>query len=369
MAFTIDDLRAAKAALRDRLFPLALRGNVALRRRTSSVLAAIALARESVHGVGIGQKVVQGKATPTLCVQLYVVQKLAKSLVPEFFQLPAHIAGIPTDVIETPIALARAAKKAGGKKKVPNTPKGTAVASSLATSTATGGGPCFMPQCQRQRPVVAGISASHGDVGAGTIGFFCSSPDDPAGVYMVSNNHVFAHVNQALLGSSLFQPSINDGATFGDVVAQLVRYEELLLGGSSTNLVDAALARLGNDVPHQATISGIGAVTGVMDAAQGMPVRKHGRTTGLTTGSIGAMDVDQLVTMDAGDGTMARFDDQLRVDASGGRFADLGDSGSAVVHGTQPKILGLFFATPSDGSYGLVNKIQHVMSALSISIP
>ena len=94
------DLLHAKQLLSARHLSLGFRSGVVGRMPTISVAAAISSAARNVHAVGIGRKVVEGKTTRELSVRLYVVQKLAKSLLPPRDLLPETIDGVPVDVIE-----------------------------------------------------------------------------------------------------------------------------------------------------------------------------------------------------------------------------------------------------------------------------
>jgi hypothetical protein len=95
--------------------------------------------------------------------------------------------------------------------------------------------------------VKAGISAAHVDVTTGTISYFCRSTrqgDDLAKVYVLSNNYVFADVNDAAIGDELYQPAPADGGIGSDHFADLYRFVELKLGGILSNRVDAAIGEL-----------------------------------------------------------------------------------------------------------------------------
>ena len=94
------DLLHAKQLLSARHLSLGFRSGVVGRMPTISVAAAVSSAARNVHAVGIGRKVVEGKTTRELSVRLYVVQKLAKSLLPPRDLLPETIDGVPVDVIE-----------------------------------------------------------------------------------------------------------------------------------------------------------------------------------------------------------------------------------------------------------------------------
>src|SRR5580698_3454091 len=68
------------------------------------VRSAVARAGDQVHGIGVGRKIVARKATNSACIRFYVTHKLPKSLIGHEQLIPTHIDGIPTDVIEAPVA-------------------------------------------------------------------------------------------------------------------------------------------------------------------------------------------------------------------------------------------------------------------------
>ena len=355
--FTISDLLSAKRTLSKSLLDAGLRGHVIGRVAAATVADAIASADRNVHAVGIGRKLVHGKPTGDLCIRVYVVQKLAPSLIPPIFRIPAMIAGISTDVIESPPAFV-AAKK---------------VAAKPTKAAAAAAGSCTVNRRLEQRPVVAGISAGHFQITAGTIGCFCRSTrpaDNPAEVYLLSNNHIFANINQAAVGDDIYQPGPADGGTSTQVVARLARFVPLELGGVRINHVDAAIARLVNGIVHTSQICTIGAVAGVAVGTQGTAVKKHGRTSGFTEGVITDESYDALVGMDHSDpSVVAKFEDQIRIElvAPYSAFGLGGDSGSLVVNCSNQAV-GLLFAVPPGGSYGIANPIAEVLSALEIAI-
>jgi hypothetical protein len=140
--------------------------------------------------------------------------------------------------------------------------------------------------------------------------------------------------------------------------------------GVQPNHVDAAIGVMLDGVEHQTEICSIGSLSGIMEAEEEMPVRKHGRTTGLTSGKVDDVEYDALVGMDHNDpSVVALFENQLRlVSTSSDPIGLGGDSGSVVVHGTQNKALGLYFAGPPSGSYGVANRIQQVMTQLQVEL-
>lgn len=338
-----DELLQAKQALSHRLLRAGLRGRAVGATYTLGVRDAVGGAGGNVHAVGVGRKIVGGEATATEAVRIYVAQKLAPSLLPPRDRLPEEIDGIPTDVIESPPAFLMAEM-----------------------------GDCSAERKNRQRPVVGGISAAHRDVTAGTISCFCRSTregDDPSNVYVLSNNHVFANVNGAREGDDLYQPGPADGGVDEDHFAELRRFVPIEVGGDAPNRVDAAIGELLPEVEYRAEVCGIGGIEGVGRAVEGMEVRKHGRATGLTEGVVTDESLDALIGMDHNDPeVVALFESQIRIERTPphAEFGLGGDSGSLVFEGNSA--VGLHFAEPSGGDYGLANHISDALSELEIEL-
>jgi hypothetical protein len=184
------ELLQGKQVLSVRLLGIGLRFNVAAMRRTFRVEAAVAAAGRNVHAVGVGRKLVEGKPTKDMAIRLYVVQKLAPSLLPPRDRLPKSVDGIATDVIESSPAFLTAKKL-----RI----RGTAhLRHRRAPASAATNESCTVNRRKHQSPLVAGISVAHHDVTAGTIAYFCRSlklGDDPRKIHILSNNHVLANVN------------------------------------------------------------------------------------------------------------------------------------------------------------------------------
>lgn len=357
------ELLQAKQTLSASLLRAGVRGGVVGMMAALRVDRAIAAAAHNVHAVGIGRKIVEQQPAKELCVRVYVVQKIAESLLPPIYRIPKAIDGIPTDVVESPPAFLLAKKKSRARQAKP-----------AAEAAAAAVAPCSDKRRGRQRPVVAGISAGHFNITAGTIGYFCRSTrhgDDPAHVFVLSNNHVLANVNQGHAGDDLYQPGPLDGGTAADHFADLTRCVPIHLGGATPNRVDAAIGRLRADTEHRAEVCSIGAITGVAQATEGMLVRKHGRTTGYTEGKVTDESYDALVGMDHNDpSVVALFENQMRIErvAPYAAIGLGGDSGSLVVRQDESVAVGLYFAGPPGGSYGVANHIQDVLNELEIQL-
>jgi hypothetical protein len=100
-----------------------------------------------------------------------------------------------------------------------------------------------------------------------------------------------------------------------------------------------------------------------------MAVRKRGRTTGLTHGTVDDVALSVNIDYCNGLGTVTLTNQiGIAVDTSQStQFGNGGDSGSVVVDNTR-RVVGLYFAGTEDGTYGVANPIQAVMSALNVSI-
>jgi len=237
----------------------------------------------------------------------------------------------------------------------------------------------------RIRPALGGISIGHRDISAGTLGMVVRQNGER---YILSNNHVLANLNKGMIGDKILQPGPYDGGTDEDTIATLhefIRIDTLtnsLCPAASAiarafnflarlfnratrlvpvvqaeNLVDCALAKPINDHDVLDVILEAGDVTGVAEPEVGMAVKKSGRTTGLTSGEIVAVDAIAKVAMNGFD--FAVFADQFVIELA----AEGGDSGSIILT-EDNKAVGLLFA----GGEGvtIANKYSNVRRALGL---
>lgn len=238
--------------------------------------------------------------------------------------------------------------------------------------------PAAKNQAQQAAPVKLGTSGSNiNDTGAvcctGTLG---SVVKDTSGHnYILSNNHVLARVNQASPGEQIIQRGYGDTvpvcSSSGTIpVAQLSQFVPLNFTGGG-NTVDAALAQtLTNTVDPAGTILGVGTIsTAITAPAIGMHVEKAGRTTGLTTGNVDAVNVTLYVAYSACGSTVkqaAKFLKQFTI-LPETTFGRAGDSGSLVLRtvakGKSPNPVGLLFAGNATGAT-VANPIGPVLTQL-----
>ena len=223
------------------------------------------------------------------------------------------------------------------------------------------------PKRSFPRPVPIGVSAGHPAVTAGTLGARVTDGDR---VYALSNNHVFAAVNQGREGDNLLQPGVADGGRDpDDRLGTLAGFEPIRMCSMvcPENRLDAAIALttpddLGNATPE----GGYGTPRSrTADVEIGMTVQKYGRTTGQTVGRVTGIHA----TLDVGyRGTTARFVDQIVI--SDGTFSNPGDSGSLVV--TKGVLLGdrrpvgLLFAGSNANT--IANPIDLVLDRFGVTV-
>jgi hypothetical protein len=242
-------------------------------------------------------------------------------------------------------------------------------------------------------PVPIGVSVGHPAITAGTFG---ARVTDGASVFMLSNNHVLANINQANLGDPILQPgSFDGGENSDDAVANLSAYEPIdfcatffiWLICSQTNTIDAAIAlstpgelgfettmgEFGSAVGYGAPNSTIHPAYGDPDVIgdenlsllMGQSVQKYGRTTGRTQGEISDINATVDVCYDQACSRVARFADQIII--TPGTFSAGGDSGSLIVtNDANNNPVGLLFA--GSDTYTIANRIDLVLERFGVTI-
>jgi hypothetical protein len=229
------------------------------------------------------------------------------------------------------------------------------------------------------------------DCCSGTLGALIQ--DGNGKQYLLSNNHVLARSDHATVGDAIVQPGLIDnnctpsGEGAGTVpVGALTAW--LPLKSPQTN-ADAAIAQVAShtldatgsilelgarqaDGTLAAAPPGVSSSGGKGEAAGlQMRVAKSGRTTGLTCGSVSAINLDVSVDYyrdcaETKPYLTKVFTNQMAM--SGNRFSDAGDSGALVVNANNAEPLGLFFAGGTDASgvgQGVANPAPDVLNQLS----
>jgi hypothetical protein len=325
----------------------------AIRRASTDFL----LTKPNVVGVAMGAKVTNGEVTDIPSVVVLVEKKLTPPELNEGDLIPRTIGEVDTDVVEV----------------------GKLVA--LRTTM--------------HRPAPGGVSIGHVDITAGTLGVVATDNLTNNRV-ILSNNHVLANSNDAKLGDAILQQGPYDGGRpathtighlhrfkeidFGEVpsecdvaetVAKALNYGAKVIKSKhrlktfqanpqAVNYIDAAIAEPINDDVISDEILDIGLINGTVDAYLGMDVRKSGRTTGYTHGTV--MLIEATVNVGYGGSKIARFDNQIITDyMSAG-----GDSGSLGVAEDSNRAFGLLYA--GSDAVTIYNPITDVLNTLMISL-
>ena len=221
------------------------------------------------------------------------------------------------------------------------------------------------PRQARLSPTPCGVSIGHREVTAGTGTLGCLV-DTPGARCILSNNHVLAMSNAASLGDHILQPSPADASTSSNTpsrIATLTDFEPLRFG-SAVNRMDAAIAALDDVDSAIPDIMTIGRPANPPVAPfLGQSVVKHGRTTGLTFGSIVDTSFDGNIHYQ---GSVAYFENQIVVAGHAGVFSERGDSGSLILDTSGPHPVGLLFA--GDDSQAIANPIQSVLNRFGATV-
>jgi hypothetical protein len=311
---------------------------------------------KGAHIVYIGYKVKNGKKTDRLAVICGVAKKIDKSQVTANNLIPQMVDNCETDVMEIEPIVAQS-------------------------------------RTSRNRPAPGGVSIGHYAITAGTLGCLVRHPNSLE-LFILSNNHVLANSNNANVGDDIYQPGVYDGGNANDKIGELHDWVPIDFGGGNgggggcpigsfvtralnkiaevfgrktrvqvtpqaVNNVDAAIAKPTTDNLVTKNIMEIGVPTGHGVASLGDPVKKSGRTTGLTTGFVEG--VGATVSISYGSAGTAVFTDQLVL----GPMSAGGDSGSVILNNDN-QVVALLFAGSS--STTIVSPIHYALDAFGVGI-
>jgi hypothetical protein len=206
----------------------------------------------------------------------------------------------------------------------------------------------------RVRPLRSGLSIGGINGSTGTLGYFVI--DERGQVYILSSVEVLG----TTLNEAVLQPSPFDGGQRPeDIVGQL---SDLLPqeGNILTAQTLAALARLAPGIQVEATVPDIGPILGTQVPAVGMIVSKLGRSTGLTQGTITA--VNQPVTVQV---------DERPLRLQGGVSATLdsseGDEGALVVN-QEGYAIGIVIAVAEAGRQTTIAPLQPILTSFGVRL-
>lgn len=210
---------------------------------------------------------------------------------------------------------------------------------------------------------------------AGTVGAFLT---DGERYYALSNNHVFAACNHTPVGMPILAPAPMDARPNRRAPSELCLFETMvelrsgIPGIVAPMKLDAAYAEVrdsgaisswqgddidGFDTPDTATVP-----------RSGIRVKKFGRTTGYTTGTVEAFVPTPWVLPYKSRRFSAEvwFQDTWTVRTDDGSpFALPGDSGSLVVTEEDTAAVGLIFAVNNRGGYAICCELTRVLAAFN----
>lgn len=216
---------------------------------------------------------------------------------------------------------------------------------------------------KKYRPVPGGVSVGNAnECAAGTIG--CQVLIGGTR-YALSNNHVLARENAAAIGERINQPGRYDAkprCAQTDQMGTLADFEPIVFSTSANNVIDAAIAAYSPGVSSTcAMVNNLYTPSSTVVAPSvGLPVKKVGRTSELTTGTIAGINVTINVGYSAG---VARFVNQIYVAST---FIRSGDSGSLMVTQSGNNPVGLNFAGGSGSSFA--NPIGPVLQRFNATV-
>lgn len=195
--------------------------------------------------------------------------------------------------------------------------------------------------------------------------------------YILSNSHVFCgdvvpggNGKVSAIGDDITQPGYVDiacNASTANIVADLSSLSTIY---NTNDNVDCAIAQVRSGmVRTDGAILEIGTISAQTVAAYvGQPVKKSGRTTGLTRSSVSGINASVNVgyeTECAGTQYTKLFTGQIII---GRRFLGSGDSGSLMVEdvATNPRAVGLLYAGSS--TTAVANPIGPVLQKLGVTM-
>ena len=305
----------------------------------------------NVHATGVGIRVRNGVVVPDeFVLKVYVFDKA--DLGNDTPALMKAYGDVGVDVETLPIQQALA--RTGAAKA--RTKASTTAAGSKGASKGTAAAAAVPAHRRRRRPIEAGLSiAPSNESFVGTLGCFVRRiTSGTEQVFALSNNHVMADTNRLPIGTTIVQPGPEVGPTDpNDVFAALSAFIPIQFPSSRLepvqNRFDAAIAlvadlslirrgrmfQINNYTPRLAT------------PVPGMRVTKSGRTTGVTTGIVTAVNVDR-VQVNYGTRTsprIATFNDTIEIVSDNDRpFSAPGDSGSVILNRDNGRPVALLFA-------------------------
>jgi hypothetical protein len=203
----------------------------------------------------------------------------------------------------------------------------------------------------------------------GTLTCFVRLRDGSPGTFLLTCSHVLAD-GQAAVGDPVIQPArIDNGKVATNSVASLKIFTDVLNADEVD--VDAAVAKLFDEVAFDPEICGLGRPQGTRVPQQGLGVERKGKSTApgspSVLGSISEPDCDISIIVPGGGTVLYR--DQFRIEPlSPTGFSIGGDSGSLILLQGSPRAVGMLVGGDSGGSFSIATPIQRVLDRLEVDL-
>lgn len=341
------------------------------------------LAKENVVGVAVGLKESEGVKSEEMAVVVLVKEKVSVSDLPQSQVIPRHVDGVRTDVMA--VGELWAQQQTPRDRYRPTIPGGVSLGHYLITAGTLG---CIVRdrdtgerfilsnnhviansnEAQLEdvilQPGPADGGTNPADVVAKLARFTplryvedpIPTPQPPTpqpptptpmpngclsmGVQALNALASMLGSSQRVIAASQAQQAASAQAA-GIPMPAPVPAPVIVQSASVDNSYDAALGRLLDNAMFTDEIVNIGRVEGTMAPTLGQRVRKMGRTTGLTFGTITLLNATVNVGYTTSQGNRtARFTGQVITEA----MSQGGDSGSLIVDASQNRAVGLLFA-------------------------
>lgn len=326
-------------------------------------------------GVGLGHKSVANFATPAAFGQVDEYFEPAEGFSGLAVQSVGYTAGAEKE--EVIIYVTKGSRKA--LKELPREVEGIPVRADVMGRLKAGPVPAMAAGrngnfYEKLNRIACGSScAPSGEDYAGTLGALAT---DGARTFALSNNHVFAACNHTPVGMPILAPATMDSGPRRRAPSEICRHDSIVELRSGVPAlvapmrVDAAIAAVSD--PDQLSswqgddADGYDTPSQVVQPVSGMKVKKFGRTTGFTLGTVEALVVTPWVLPYKGKRFSAEvwFQDTWTVRSDDADpFALGGDSGSLIVTEDGTAAVGLLFAANRTGDRAIMAPIQAVLAA------
>ena len=305
------------------------------------------LTKKNVVGYSVGEKWADGVPTGESALLVFVEKKEPLSALSASDMIDKEIDGMTTDVV----GRCGKIKAVGRRRKRRRRRRGRKAKQKIIYN---------FDRQSKVRPILAGISISHPDVTAGTLGGIFMHNGKPV---ILTNNHVAANTNAAKIGDPIYQPGTYDGGRSRDTIGRLVDFVPLKNGVNQ----DSAIVSVDTSFETAFNLTNARRIAGIANPRTKMRIWKTGRTTAGTRGRV--IGIGGTFSVDYGDSRPVYITVKDCIITT--NISDGGDSGSLLMTGNPRKdankAVGLLFAGSSQIT--LHSRIRPVMNHYGLTLP